>query len=139
PVPRAAARGKSGAPGASAREPEAIEPGQPFPLEIEMHFTSWVFPKGHRIRLAVSNAQWPMNWPTPYPTTTSLYLGSEVWRPLLPVVPAASPKRPSPSYLPIPEKEPRLPGYEAIEMETPSAYGEISSGDRKPRTARAPR
>jgi uncharacterized protein len=136
-VTQVAGAGQNGAHRVSAREPEAIEPGQPFPLEIEMHFTSWVFPKGHRIRLAVSNAQWPMNWPTPYPTTTSLYLGSEGSRLLLPVVPADSPKRPSPSYLPIPEKEPRLPGYEAIEMETPSAYGEISSVDRNPRTGKA--
>ncbi len=37
-----------------------------------MHFTSWVFPKGHRIRLAVNNAQWPMLWPTPEPMTTTL-------------------------------------------------------------------
>ena len=41
-----------------------------------MHFTSWVFPKGHRIRLAVNNAQWPMLWPTPYPMTTALQLGA---------------------------------------------------------------
>jgi predicted acyl esterase len=59
----------------SAREPAAIQPGQWFPLDIEMHFTSWVFPKGHRIRLAVNNAQWPMLWPSPYPMTTRLQLG----------------------------------------------------------------
>ena len=40
-----------------------------------MHFTSWVFPKGHRIRVAVNNAQWPMIWPTPYPMTTTLAIG----------------------------------------------------------------
>ena len=57
--------GQNGAHRESARDPKAIEPGKPFPLEIELHFTSWVFPKGHRIRLAVSNAQWPMIWPTP--------------------------------------------------------------------------
>ena len=136
-VTQVAGAGQNGAHRVSAREPKAIEPGKPFPLEIEMHFTSWVFPKGHRIRLAVSNAQWPMNWPTPYPATTSLYLGPEGSRLLLPVVPQDSTKRPSPSYLPIPEKEPRLPGYEAIEMETPSAYGEISSVDRNPRTGKA--
>ncbi len=34
----------------SARRPEDVEPGRIFPLEIEMHFTSWVFPAGHRIR-----------------------------------------------------------------------------------------
>jgi len=38
---------------ASARDPRAIVPGEPFELEVEMHFTSWVFPKGHRIRLDI--------------------------------------------------------------------------------------
>jgi hypothetical protein len=40
-----------------------------------MHLTSWVFPKGHRIRVAISNALWPMILPTPYKMTTSLQLG----------------------------------------------------------------
>ena len=129
--------GQNGAHRVSAREPMAIEPGKPFPLEIEMHFTSWVFPKGHRIRLSVSNAQWPMLWPTRYPTTTSLFLGPDGTRFLLPVVPKDASPRPAPAYLPIPEKAAGLPGYEAIAMETPSAYGEISSIDRNPRTGKA--
>ena len=61
-----------------------------------MHFTSWVFPKGHRIRLAVNNAQWPMLWPTPEPMTTELKLGDS--RLTLPVVPYE--QRPVPDYLP---------------------------------------
>ena len=136
-VTQVAGAGMNGAHRISARDPKAIVPGEPFPLQIEMHFTSWVFPKGHRIRLAVSNAQWPMLWPTPYPATTSLYLGSDGSRLLLPVVPPDSTKGPAPSYLPIPPKEAPLPGYEAIAMETPSAYGEISSVDRNPRTGKA--
>ncbi len=136
-VTQVAGAGMNGAHRISARDPKAIVPGEPFPLQIEMHFTSWVFPKGHRIRLAVSNAQWPMLWPTPYPATTSLYLGPDGSRLLLPVVPPDSTKGPAPSYLPIPPKEAPLPGYEAIAMETPSAYGEISSVDRNPRTGKA--
>ena len=136
-VTQVAGAGMNGAHRISARDPKAIVPGEPFPLQIAMHFTSWVFPKGHRIRLAVSNAQWPMLWPTPYPATTSLYLGSDGSRLLLPVVPPDSTKGPAPSYLPIPPKEAPLPGYEAIAMETPSAYGEISSVDRNPRTGKA--
>lgn len=127
--------GQNGAHRVSARDPKAIEPGRPFPLEIELHFTSWVFPKGHRIRLAVSNAQWPMIWPTPYPMTTALYLGPEGSRLVLPVVPHAD--RPRPSYPPIPGREDRLPGYEALDAGTPSGYGEISSVDRNPRTGQA--
>jgi uncharacterized protein len=130
--------GENGAQRVSAREPRAIEKGEAFPLEIEMHFTSWVFPKGHRIRLSVSNAQWPMLWPTPYAATTSLYLGPDASRLVLPVVPRGDAQRPAPTYLPIPEKEGlKLPGYESLAMETPSAYGEVSSIDRNPRTGKA--
>jgi len=47
-----------------------------------------VFPMGHRIRVAISNALWPMILPTPYPMTTSLELGGENGsRVVLPVVP----------------------------------------------------
>ncbi len=129
--------GKNGAQRVSPRDPRAIEKDQPFPLEIEMHFTSWVFPKGHRIRLSVANAQWPMLWPTPYAATTSLYLGPEGSNLVLPVVPPGGSKLPAPSYLPISEKETALPGYESLAMETPSAYGEVSSIDRNPRTGKA--
>ena len=59
-----------------------------YPLDVEMHFTSWVFPKGHRVRLAVSNALWPMIWPTPYAMTTQLSLGgTDGSRLVLPVIP----------------------------------------------------
>jgi hypothetical protein len=69
-------------------EPRDLEPGQVYPLDIEMHLTSWVFPKGHRIRVAISNALWPMVLPTPYTMTTSLVLGgSDGSRVVLPVVP----------------------------------------------------
>ena len=33
---------------------------------------------GHRIRLAVTNAQFPMIWPTPYAMTTTLHLGEAI-------------------------------------------------------------
>jgi hypothetical protein len=69
-------------------EPHDLEPGKAYPLDIEMHLTSWVFPKGHRIRIAISNSLWPMVLPTPYAMTTSLELGgSEGSRLVLPVVP----------------------------------------------------
>ena len=131
-VTQIAGAGFNGTHRQSAREPQSIEPGEVFPLEIEMHFTSWIFPPGHRIRLAVANAQWPMLWPTPYPMTTSLHLGgsdgSRVW---LPVVPYE--ERPAPSFL-LPEEDPELPGYESLDEGTTSGYGEISSVDRNPQT-----
>lgn len=113
----------------SAREPRPIVAGEPFQLDIEMHFTSWVFPKGHRIRLAVNNAMWPMLWPTPEPMTTELRLGNS--RLALPVVPYET--RPVPEFLP-PAKDPVYAGVESIESGTTSGYGEISSVDRNPQT-----
>jgi predicted acyl esterase len=80
--------GINGAQRDSPREPRELEPGKVYPLDIEMHLTSWVFPKGHRIRVAVSNALWPMVLPTPYAMTTSLALGGNHGsRLVLPVVP----------------------------------------------------
>jgi hypothetical protein len=113
----------------SAREPKAIVPGEPFELDVEMHFTSWVFPKGHRIRLAVNNAMWPMLWPTPEPMTTELRLAGS--RLQLPVVPFED--RPVPAYL-LPAQDPVYAGVESLDSGTTSGYGEISSVDRNPAT-----
>jgi uncharacterized protein len=122
--------GFNGAHRESARRPKALVPGRKVALEVEMHFTSWTFPKGHRVRLAVHNAQWPMIWPTPFPMTTSLHLGGDdPTRLTLPVVPRAD--RPRPEFLP-PAKDPELPGFGTISEETTSGYGEISSIERNP-------
>ena len=126
-----ASAGFNGAHRESARDPKPLEPDKPFYLDIEMHFMSWIFPKGHRMRLAVGNTQWPMIWTTPYPMTTSLYLGgADATRLMLPVVPPD--ERPRPSFLPPVTDEPSLPGFESLETGTPSGYGEISSIDRNP-------
>jgi len=116
----------------SAREPSEITPGEVFDLDVEMHFTSWVFEKGHRIRLAVSNAQWPMLWPTPYPMTTTVKLGGADGSYVeLPVVPPGETR--DPGFLP-PAESPQYPGYESMDLGTTSGYGEISSVDRNPQT-----
>lgn len=119
----------------SARNPEDLVPGEVFELDIEMHFTSWVFPPGHRIRFAVSNAQWPMLWPTPYPMTTTLAIGGDGGaRVILPVAPPAEERRPT--FLP-PAENPRAPGFETLDTGNSSGYGEISSVDRNPQTGEA--
>jgi predicted acyl esterase len=134
-----ASAAQNGAHRESAREPKALVPGERFPLDIEMHFTSWVFPAGHRLRFAVSNAQWPMLWPTPYAMTTRLYLGADATHLVLPVVPEAKRPVPSdnPSYEPIDAHEEVLAGFGSIDIGTPSGYGEISTVERNPRTGAA--
>jgi predicted acyl esterase len=80
--------GLSGAQRDSMSDPKPLEPGKAYDLDVEMHLTTWVFPKGHRIRLSVSNALWPMVLSTPYNMTTSLRLGgNDGSRLTLPVVP----------------------------------------------------
>jgi predicted acyl esterase len=79
--------GLSGAQRDSMREPKPLEPGKLYDLDVEMHLTTWVFPKGHRIRLSISNALWPMVLSTPYKMTTTLALGPGATRLTLPVVP----------------------------------------------------
>jgi hypothetical protein len=87
--------GLNGAQRESRSEPSSLEPGRVYPINIEMHLTSWVFPTGHRVRLAISNALWPMVLPTPYAMTTSLILGgkneSRLVLPVVPVKGAAAP------------------------------------------------
>ncbi len=68
--------------------PTDLEPGKTYSLDLEMHLASWVFPKGHRIRIAISNALWPMVLPTPFSMTTALDLGGASGsRLVLPIVP----------------------------------------------------
>lgn len=100
----------------SARAPELLVAGEAFPLDMEMHFTSWVFPKGHRIRVAVNNAQWPMLWPSPHLMTSTLAIGGDQGaRVILPVIPLSS--QPAPVFRP-PQASPALAGFEDIETGT---------------------
>jgi predicted acyl esterase len=80
-------------------DPAPLVPGEIFRLVIDMKVVSWVFPKGHRIRFAVSNADFPNLWPSPYSMTTSLYVdGQHESRFVLPTCPPE--KRPAPTYQP---------------------------------------
>jgi predicted acyl esterase len=81
--------GLAGAQRVSMERPAALEPGKEYALDFNLHLGSWVWERGHRIRVAVSNALWPMVWPTPYPMTTSLRLGGvDGSAIMLPVIPA---------------------------------------------------
>jgi putative CocE/NonD family hydrolase len=86
--------GRNGAHRRSPERPELLSPGEIERFDVPLRFTSWTFPAGHRIRVAVSNHLWPMMWPTPYPMTMSLLAGrSHI---VLPVIPVAD--RPTPAW-----------------------------------------
>ena len=119
----------------SAREPEDLVPNEVFPLDIELHFTSWVFPAGHRIRVAISHAQWPMLWPTPVPFTSTLGLGGEEGaRVVLPVIPSSDERAPE---IRAPVVVPPLPGYATIDSGNTTGYAAITEIRRDPETGEA--
>jgi uncharacterized protein len=106
--------GISGAQRESMTDPRDLEPGKTYGLDISMHLTSWIFPKGHRIRVAVSNAQWPMVLPTPYGMTTSLELGGDDGsQVVLPIVPLQS--------VPVPPFPPVQPSDQRTDMRSQGA------------------
>ncbi len=87
----------------SMAHPRYLVPEKFYSFSFDLHLASYVFPKGHRIRLAVSNALWPMAWPTPYPMDTTVESGGAQpsWIDL-PRVPLAG-RAPPPSLLSPPQ------------------------------------
>ena len=72
----------------SFQDPEPLVPGQAYELEIPIDCTGWVFPRGHRVRLSIANADWPNVWPTPELATSLVYRGGgRPSRLIIPTVP----------------------------------------------------
>jgi putative CocE/NonD family hydrolase len=72
----------------SHTNPEALVPGEVYEITVELMCVGYEFEPGHRIRAVVTNADFPVFWPSPYPMVTTLFTGSD--RPsyiALPVLP----------------------------------------------------
>lgn len=106
----------------STTRPEVLDPGRLYDLAWDMHFTTWIFRPGHRIRLALSNAQFPMIWPTPYPMVSRVVMGSTASSIELPVVPEESTNLPP--RLPVPE--PRRERPDVRNLNSPGATERIT-------------
>lgn len=52
--------------------PEALVPGEFVSARVVLDQCAYRVPAGHRLRIAVSNAYWPMIWPSPEPVTLDL-------------------------------------------------------------------
>jgi hypothetical protein len=72
----------------SREAPAPLVPGQRYRVEVQLTGTAFAFPAGHRLRLALSTAYWPILWPSPEPVTLTVFTGAS--RLLLPV------RRPTP-------------------------------------------
>ena len=111
----------------SRLKPQALAIGEPTTLSTTTRLTTWRFQPGHRIRLAVSNAQFPMVWPSPTAGKTQLLLGDGTWL-KLPVVPLGDSST-STCNLPAPEPSEKLPGW--VELDT---HGPVSQKHRDDQT-----
>lgn len=71
--------------------PEPLVPGELYPITVEMKGTAYRFRPGHRLRLSVVSAYWPVIFPAPYRATNFLATGGACpSRLLLPIVPAGA-------------------------------------------------
>jgi hypothetical protein len=50
--------------------------GEAIDVAVELEAASYVFPPGHRIRLALAGTDWPNTWPPPTPVTLTVERGS---------------------------------------------------------------
>jgi putative CocE/NonD family hydrolase len=90
----------------SHEHPTALEPGRRYRVRLQLNDVGQAFPPGHRIRLALSTAYWPIAWPSPEPVTLTVYAGtSTLTLPVRPPDPADAALPP----LPPAETAPPLP------------------------------
>lgn len=64
--------------------PSPLVPGQTYEVRLQLNDCGARFPAGHRIRLALSTAYWPMVWPAPEAATVTI-LGGRLDLPVRPV------------------------------------------------------
>lgn len=85
----------------SHAQPQALTPGEIYGVSLELSSISHVFAAGHRIRLSIAGADWPLAWPPPRPATLSLYHDATHPSQLtLPVIPARQPALAVPQFEP---------------------------------------
>ena len=56
--------------------PALLAIGERFRVHIQLNNAGSVFPTGHKVRLAVSTAYWPMLWPSPEKATLLIFAGA---------------------------------------------------------------
>jgi hypothetical protein len=67
----------------SSDKPEALIPGERYTVRVQLVGVAYAFLPGHRIRLAISTAYWPVVWPSPNAVRLTVFTGAS--RVVLPV------------------------------------------------------
>ncbi|MFZ0720729.1 MAG: CocE/NonD family hydrolase, partial [Xanthobacteraceae bacterium] len=60
----------------SHEQPALLAPGERTRVHIKLNDAGSVFPAGHKVRLAISTAYWPMIWPSPETATLQIFAGT---------------------------------------------------------------
>ena len=60
----------------SRATPEPLEPGRIYEVSLALDQIAYRLPQGHRLRLAISTAYWPLIWPFPERTEVTVHAGS---------------------------------------------------------------
>jgi hypothetical protein len=84
----------------SHAEPVPLEPGRRYRVQMQLNDTAYAFPRGHRIRLALSNTYWPITWPSPEPVVLTLFTGGAVM-----TLPVRTPRSDAATLAPFPPPE----------------------------------
>lgn len=58
----------------SHEQPEPLEPGSAYDVEVQLRTCGHRFEAGHRLRLALSPTYWPHAWPSPHEVTLSVHV-----------------------------------------------------------------
>lgn len=83
----------------SHTHPEPLPIDQMVELDFELFCTGYRFSPGHRVRIVVTNAYFPVVWPSPYPMTTTLFTGGD--HPSYVALPVLAPTPSLPGSLPV--------------------------------------
>jgi putative CocE/NonD family hydrolase len=49
----------------SSEHPSLLQPGTQYRVRVRLNYVAQSFPRGHRLRIAVSTSYWPLAWPAP--------------------------------------------------------------------------
>ncbi len=60
----------------SSEHPEYLKPDKRYRVNVPLNHIAQVFPKGHRLRIAISTSYWPLSWPPPLPVRLTIFAGS---------------------------------------------------------------
>ena len=60
----------------SRENPQALVPGRRYRVQVQLTGTAYAFPAGHKLRIALSSAYWPIIWPSPEPVKLTIFTGT---------------------------------------------------------------